>query len=86
MYARVNLFIISLLTFEIPDFVWFQSSKKRFLFSEPVRPLLIEMFQILYILGKLHISSLYNTLITIVLYNTDNFIVALMYKHKGSNN
>ena len=38
MYARVKLFIISLLTFEIPDLIQFQSPENRFLFSEPVRP------------------------------------------------
>ena len=39
MYAHVKLFTISLHTFEIPDFVRFQSPEKRFSFSEPVRPL-----------------------------------------------
>ena len=39
MYARVKIFTISLHTFEIPDFVRFQSPGDRFLFSEPVRPL-----------------------------------------------
>ena len=39
MYALVKLFIISLLTFEIPDFVQFQSPENRFLFLELVRPL-----------------------------------------------
>ena len=39
MYARVKLFIIYLHTFEIPDFVRFQSSENGFLFSQPVRPL-----------------------------------------------
>ena len=40
MYARDKLFIISLHTFEIPDFVRFQSPENRFSLSEPVRPLI----------------------------------------------
>ena len=39
MYARVKRFTISLHTFEIPDFVRFQSPENRFSFLEPVRPL-----------------------------------------------
>ena len=39
MYARVKFFTISLHTFEIPDFIRFQSPGDRFSFSEPVRPL-----------------------------------------------
>ena len=45
MYARVKFFTISVHTFEIPDFVQFQSPGNRFLFSEPVRPLFNDNFK-----------------------------------------
>ena len=40
MYASVKLFTISLHTFEIPDFVRFQSPENGFSFSNLVRPLI----------------------------------------------
>ena len=57
MYARVKFFTTSLHTFEIPDFVWFQSPKNRFLFSEPVRPLVMSQVShtLIKILGSLYL-------------------------------
>ena len=46
-------FIISLLTFEIPDFIRFQSPENRFLFSEQVR-LLTNVY------SKTQCSALFN--------------------------
>ena len=51
LFTRVKFFTILVQTFKIPDFVRFQSPRKQFLFSEPVRPIInVSMNQLTHLL------------------------------------